>query len=163
MVFVMDNIAESAHELQRAAGWFQKRASDPGAVAALPAALAHVEEALDRLATAMVKAAQAVEDVADDSGAEGGAVSAMFQRACVVPATRVPTHEDGRAPCSPTPRTTPQRRGVAVWPGCSPVTMASRQLVDDDLSARYTLCDASCPPASGLNLQAKEQTCIAID
>jgi hypothetical protein len=75
MVFVMDNIAESAHELQRAAGWFQKRASDPGAVAALPAALAHVEEALDRLATAMVKAAQAVEDVADDSGAEGGAVS----------------------------------------------------------------------------------------
>jgi hypothetical protein len=75
MVRVMDNIADSAHQLQRAAGWLQKRASDPGAVAALPVALAHVEEALDRLATAMVKAAQAVEEVADESGAEGGALS----------------------------------------------------------------------------------------
>jgi hypothetical protein len=71
MVSVMDNIAKSAHELQRAAGWFQKRASDPGAVAALPAALAHTEEALDRLATALVKASHAVEDVEAQSGAEG--------------------------------------------------------------------------------------------
>jgi hypothetical protein len=75
MVVVMDNIADSAHELQRAAGWVQKRASDSGTVAALPVALAHVEEALDRLATAMVKAAQAVEDTADQPVAEGGALS----------------------------------------------------------------------------------------
>jgi hypothetical protein len=75
MVSVMDNITESAHELQRAAGWFQKRAADPGAVAALPVALAHVEEALDRLATAMVKASQAVEDVEEESGAASGALS----------------------------------------------------------------------------------------
>lgn len=40
---VMDNIADGAHQLQRAAGWLQERASEPGAVTALPAALAHAD------------------------------------------------------------------------------------------------------------------------
>jgi hypothetical protein len=75
MVWAMDNIADSAHQLQRAAGWLQKRASDPDAVTSLPVALAHVEEALDRLATAMVKVAQEVEDTEVEAGAEGGALS----------------------------------------------------------------------------------------
>jgi hypothetical protein len=61
-------IASGAHELQRAAGRVQQRASDAGSVAALPPALAHMEEALERLATGVVKAAQAVEDWALESG-----------------------------------------------------------------------------------------------
>jgi hypothetical protein len=56
------NIAGSAHQLQRAAGGMQKRASDPEAVPALPVTLSHLEEALERLSTGAVKLAQAVED-----------------------------------------------------------------------------------------------------
>ena len=56
----MDGFADSAQQLQRTAGWFQQRASDSDAVTVLPAALAHMEAALDHLSTAMVKAAQAV-------------------------------------------------------------------------------------------------------
>jgi hypothetical protein len=59
-------IADSAHELQRAAGGIQQRASEQGAVASLPVALAHVEEALDRLSTSMVKAAEAVQEWAGE-------------------------------------------------------------------------------------------------
>jgi hypothetical protein len=55
-------IAAGAHQLQRAAGGMLRDASAPDAVPALPVALAHFEEALDRLSTSMVKAAQAVED-----------------------------------------------------------------------------------------------------
>jgi hypothetical protein len=64
------DIAASAHELQRAAGAFQQRASGRGTVPALPSALAHLEEALDRLATSMVKTAQAVEDWAGAADAD---------------------------------------------------------------------------------------------
>jgi hypothetical protein len=56
------DIAESAHQLQRAAGALQQRASSRDTVPALPSALAHLEEALDRLATSMVKTAQTVEE-----------------------------------------------------------------------------------------------------
>lgn len=55
-------IADCAHELQLAAGELQDHASDRATVPALPAALAHLEEALDRLATSMLKTAQAVEE-----------------------------------------------------------------------------------------------------
>jgi len=55
-------LAIGAHQLQRAAGGVLRNASSPDAVPALPVALAHLEEALDRLSTSMVKAAQAVED-----------------------------------------------------------------------------------------------------
>ena len=61
------DIADSAHQLQRAAGHVQQRASGPGAVTALPAALAHLEEALERLATGAIKSAQAVEDWESES------------------------------------------------------------------------------------------------
>jgi hypothetical protein len=56
------DMADSAHQLQRAAGALQQRASNHDAVPSLPSALAHLEEALDRLATSMVKTAQAVEE-----------------------------------------------------------------------------------------------------
>jgi hypothetical protein len=59
-------IATSAHQLQRAAGRFQQSADGPAAVVALPVAVAHLEEALERLSTAVIKSAQAVED--SDSG-----------------------------------------------------------------------------------------------
>src|SRR3954471_20489438 len=55
------DLAASAHQLQRAAGRFQQQASTHNAVADLPIALAHVEEALDRLATGITIAAHAVE------------------------------------------------------------------------------------------------------
>jgi hypothetical protein len=59
-------IADSAHDLQRAAGDIQQRASATGTVPALPVALAHVEEALDRLATSMVMTAEAVQEWAGE-------------------------------------------------------------------------------------------------
>jgi uncharacterized protein YukE len=62
------DIADSAHQLQRAAGAVQQRASGQDTVPALPSALAHLEEALDRLATSLVKTAQRVEEW--DGGAD---------------------------------------------------------------------------------------------
>jgi hypothetical protein len=62
------NIADSAHQLQRAAGHVQRHASGPSTVVALPAALAHLEEALERLATSAVMAAHAVDDWASEPG-----------------------------------------------------------------------------------------------
>jgi hypothetical protein len=56
------DVAASAHQLQRAAGHFQRTASSEDTVANLPVALAHIEEALDRLATGVTMAAQAVEE-----------------------------------------------------------------------------------------------------
>lgn len=56
------SIADCAHEVQRAAGSLQEHASGRTTVLALPTALAHLEEALDRLATSMLKTAQAVEE-----------------------------------------------------------------------------------------------------
>jgi hypothetical protein len=56
------DIADSAHELQRAASAFRQRASSRETVPALPSALAHLEESLDRLATSMAKTAQALEE-----------------------------------------------------------------------------------------------------
>jgi hypothetical protein len=61
-------IATSAHQLQRAAGDFQQSADGPEAVVALPVAVAHLEEALERLGTAVIKSAQAVEDRSQEAG-----------------------------------------------------------------------------------------------
>lgn len=55
------DIAASAHQLQRAAGYFQQHASAEDTVSNLPVALAHLEEALDRLATGVTMTAHAVE------------------------------------------------------------------------------------------------------
>jgi len=70
------DIADSAYQLQRAAGRLQQLASGPGTVAALPTALAHLEEAVERVATSVVKAAQAVEEdpVTAESPAESRAL-----------------------------------------------------------------------------------------
>jgi hypothetical protein len=64
------DLAASAHQLQRAAGFFQQHASARDTVANLPVALAHVEEALDRLATGMTIAAHAVEEWPPYAGPE---------------------------------------------------------------------------------------------
>jgi hypothetical protein len=55
-------LATGAYQLQRAAGDVLRDASAPDAVPALPVALAHLEEALDRLSISVVKTAQAVEE-----------------------------------------------------------------------------------------------------
>jgi hypothetical protein len=64
-----DSIAASTFELRRAAEHFQQRADAPGALAALPLALADVEKALERLATGAVKAAEAVEALSPEARA----------------------------------------------------------------------------------------------
>ena len=53
-------LQRSAHELQRAAGNLVKNAAGAASVPALSVALAHVEEALDRLSVGMLLAARAV-------------------------------------------------------------------------------------------------------
>ena len=53
-------LATSAHELQSAAGTLQTHAANPHAVPTHEITLAHVEEALDRLAVAMDQMANAV-------------------------------------------------------------------------------------------------------
>ena len=53
-------LADSAHELQRAAGHVQKHAAASDQVPALGATLAHIEEALDRLSVGMVQMANGV-------------------------------------------------------------------------------------------------------
>jgi hypothetical protein len=55
-------LAKGAYQLQRAAGGVFRDASAPDAVPELPTALAHLEEALDRLSVSMIKTAQAVEE-----------------------------------------------------------------------------------------------------
>ena len=55
------DLAASAHQLQRAAGHFQQHASTEDTVANLPVALAHLEEALDRLANGVRGHRHAVE------------------------------------------------------------------------------------------------------
>jgi hypothetical protein len=58
------DLADSAHQLQRAATAFERCASSRETVPALPSALAHLEEALDRIVTSMAKTAQALEESA---------------------------------------------------------------------------------------------------
>ena len=55
-------LATSAHELQRAAETLQSHAANPDAVPTHGITLAHVEEAIDRLAVAMEQMANAVAD-----------------------------------------------------------------------------------------------------
>ena len=55
-------LAASAHQLQRDAGALLTHAADPQAVATHELTLAHVEEALDRLAVAMEQMANGVAD-----------------------------------------------------------------------------------------------------
>jgi hypothetical protein len=54
------SLADSAHELQRAAGWVQKHAAASDHVPQLGATLAHIEEALDRLSVGMLQMANGV-------------------------------------------------------------------------------------------------------
>jgi hypothetical protein len=61
-------LASSAHQLQRAAGSLQAHAGNPDAVPTHAITLAHVEEALDRLAAAMVQMANAVGDSCGERG-----------------------------------------------------------------------------------------------
>ena len=61
-------LATSAHELQRAAGTLQKHAANPDAVPTHGITLAHVEEAIDRLAVAMEQMANAVADWCAEPG-----------------------------------------------------------------------------------------------
>jgi hypothetical protein len=53
-------LADSAHELQRAAGHVQQHAAASDQVPALGATLAHIEEALDRLSVGMLQMANGV-------------------------------------------------------------------------------------------------------
>jgi hypothetical protein len=69
-------LAAGAYQLQRAAGGVLREASAPDAVPALPVALAHLEEALDRLSISMVKTAQAVEEWPGAAETETGTLSA---------------------------------------------------------------------------------------
>jgi hypothetical protein len=61
-------LADSAHELQRAAGHVQKHAAAADQVPALGVTLAHVEEALDRLSVGML---QMVNRVVEWSATQG--------------------------------------------------------------------------------------------
>ena len=65
------DLKTSAHDLQRAAGRLQTHASD-GAVPDLEITLAHVEEALDRVAVAMLKMADATSDWCAGEGRASG-------------------------------------------------------------------------------------------
>lgn len=56
------DIAGEAHNLQRSAGAMQRSASRERSARALPPALAHLEEALDRLAASMVISAQRLDE-----------------------------------------------------------------------------------------------------
>src|SRR4051794_11483077 len=61
-------LADSAHELQRAAGHVQKHAAASDQVPALGITLAHVEEALDRLSVGMLQMANGVVEWSAEQG-----------------------------------------------------------------------------------------------
>jgi hypothetical protein len=86
----------SAYALQRAAGQLQAHASTAGAVDDLEVTLAHVEEALDRLAVGLLKMADAVADRCAEPGElppEGRALRFHLQMA----ATALRAPQDGCA------------------------------------------------------------------
>lgn len=61
-------LAGGAHQLQRAAGTLQAQSGNPDAVPTHAIALAHVEEALDRIAVAMGQMANAVTEWCGEPG-----------------------------------------------------------------------------------------------
>ena len=61
-------LADSAHELQRAAGHVQKHAAAADQVPALGITLAHIEEALDRLSVGMLQMANGVVEWSAEQG-----------------------------------------------------------------------------------------------
>jgi hypothetical protein len=65
-------LADSAHELQRAAGHVQQHAAASDQVPALGATLAHIEEALDRLSVGMLQMAKRGRRVERPTGPAGG-------------------------------------------------------------------------------------------
>jgi hypothetical protein len=69
------DIAEGAHQLWRAAVDFEQSAAGDGTSAALPEALDYLKDTLELLATGVVKASQAIEDLAQRTGADGGVMS----------------------------------------------------------------------------------------
>jgi hypothetical protein len=62
-------LASSAHQLQRAGGTLQAHSGNPDTVPTHAITLAHVEEALDRLAVAMGQMANAVGEWCGERGA----------------------------------------------------------------------------------------------
>src|SRR5215213_2115446 len=62
-------VAASASRLRRAAGELEQWAGSPDAVPSLPVTLAHVEDALDRLATGLQLMARSVEGWCGDEDA----------------------------------------------------------------------------------------------
>ena len=74
-------LATSAHQLQRAGGTLQSHAGSPDAVPTHAITLAHVEEALDRIAVAMEQMANAVADWS-------GQPSAVLEEATLPPEAR---------------------------------------------------------------------------
>jgi hypothetical protein len=62
-------LASSAHQVQRAVGTLQAHSGNPDAVPTHAITLAHVEEALDRLAVAMGQMANAVGEWCGERGA----------------------------------------------------------------------------------------------
>src|SRR6185436_14546691 len=74
-------LATSAHQLQRAGGTLQSHAGSPDAVPTHAITLAHVEEALDRMAVAMEQMANAVADWS-------GQPSAVLEEATLPPEAR---------------------------------------------------------------------------
>jgi len=73
-------LATSAHQLQRAGGTLQSHAGSPDAVPTHANTLAHVEEALDRMAVAMEQMANAVADWSGQPSA--GLEEAISEEAC---------------------------------------------------------------------------------
>ena len=61
-------LADSAHELQRAAGHVQKHAAASDQVPALGITLAHIEEAFDRLSVGMLQMANGVVEWSAEEG-----------------------------------------------------------------------------------------------
>ena len=90
-------LADSAHELQRAAGHVQEHAAASDQVAPLGATLAHIEDALDRLSVGMLQMANGVvewsaeQDPSVDEDALPPAAQALcFHLRAVADALRAP-------------------------------------------------------------------------
>jgi hypothetical protein len=66
------HVAATASRLRRAAGQLQQWAGSPDAVPSLPVTLAHVEDAVDLLATSMQLMARSVDDWSAEHGALAG-------------------------------------------------------------------------------------------
>jgi hypothetical protein len=76
-------LRESGYELQRASGGLLKHAGAAGSPTSLSVTLAHVEEALDRLAVAMLQIAHVVATSDDEAAAEFDEIGPEARGLCV--------------------------------------------------------------------------------